>query len=96
MHLSDNQLLEMLLSSDDDEVNKGLRLVYVDYFPLVNSLVTSNSGTSENAADVFQEAVIVLVRQLRHGKFEGRSSIKGFLYGIARNIWLNELRKSSV
>ena len=96
MHLSDEQLLELLLSENKGHVNEGLRHIYKEYFPLIRSLVTTNSGSAENAADVFQEAIIVLMRQLRNGRFEGKSSLRGFLYGISRNIWLKELRRRSV
>lgn len=96
MHLSDEQLLELLLSEKKGPVNEGLRHIYQEYFPLIRSLVTSNSGSAENAADVFQEAIIVLMRQLRNGRFERKSSLRGFLYGISRNIWLKELRKKSL
>ena len=83
----------MIQSSDRTQVNRALEIVYTSCYPLVRSLILSNTGSEANAADIFQESVIVFHRELRHGRYEGRSSLKGFLYGISRNLWLKELRK---
>lgn len=94
--MSDEKIIDMIRSSKASVVSQGLEAIYRLYFPLIRSLVVSNSGTEEHAADVFQEAVIVFHGELRNGRFLGKSSLKGFLYGISRNIWFKELRKKPI
>lgn len=86
----------MIRSSEASVVSQGLEAIYRLYFPLIRSLVVSNNGTEEHAADIFQEAVIVFHRELRNERFLGKSSLKGFLYGISRNMWFKELRKKPI
>lgn len=96
MPVSDEKIIGMIQSADKAVVNKGLEIIYKTYFPLIRSLVVSNKGSEDSAADIFQEAVIVFHRELRNGRFLGKSSLKGFLYGISRNMWFKEIRKKPV
>ena len=57
-------------------------------------MVLNNSGTIDDAADVFQEGVIVLWKRTQDNSAEKLScSNSTFLYSVCRNIWLNKLRK---
>lgn len=50
----------------------------------------------EEARDVFQEAMLRLVRMVRAGRFRSANgSIKGFLMTAARNLCIDRLRKRS-
>jgi len=51
-------------------------------------------GTSEDAEDIFQEAIIVLLQKVRQPDFVLTASLKTFLYAIAKNLWLKRLRGS--
>jgi RNA polymerase sigma factor (sigma-70 family) len=54
--------------------------------------VTGNSGTAEEAKDVFQDGLIVLFNNIRKDGFELTASLKTYMYSICRNIWLMRLR----
>jgi len=79
-----------LLLNNSDMVNK----IYRKFFGLIESYVVKNSGTPEEAEDVFQEALCIIVQKI---KGESPSflecSFYTFLFSICRNIWLNELRR---
>lgn len=68
-----------------------LQALYRDYFPMVLHMVVQNSGTSDEAKDVFQEAVIVLYDRIQQGGFELNSRLKTYLYAICRRLWLKQL-----
>ncbi len=55
-------------------------------------LVLKNSGTQEQAKDLFQEVMTVLFEKVQNPDFALRSSIKTYLYAVARNKWLMLLR----
>jgi RNA polymerase sigma factor (sigma-70 family) len=58
--------------------------------------VLQHSGSREDAEDVFQEAILVLLHRVRQPDFKLTSSMKTYLYAIARNIWLKRLRDQKI
>lgn len=87
--ISDKNLIEGILSQDD----KILNWLYDNYFPAVKKHVLNNSGTSADASDVFQDSIIALYSQIRDNTLTLSTDLKGYFYGIARNIWSAQLRK---
>lgn len=59
----------------------------------VRKYIQSRSGSKEMIEDVFQEGLVHLIMNIRKGNFKGEGSIKGYLFGICRNIWLKKLNK---
>jgi len=51
-----------------------------------------NSGSEADVSDVFQESVITLYRQISEDDLSLTSDLKGYFFGIARNIWNGQLR----
>ncbi len=68
-----------------------LDYVYKENFRAVRHLIITNSGTEEDASDIFQESLVVLFRKIRDKNFELTSSLNTFIYSIARLTWLKEL-----
>ncbi len=52
-----------------------------------------NSGSESDVADVFQESIITLYRQITSDGFSLTTDLKGYFYGIARNVWNVQLRR---
>jgi len=80
--------LKQPLKRDD-----AIRFIFKNYSALLESYVLSNKGSKEDAADIIQETVVVFIEIIRQDKYRGEASIKSFLFSIARNLWLTELRK---
>ncbi len=76
--------------------NLTLKKIYKKHFSLIESFVTNNKGTLDDAKDVFQEAIIVIYRYTRDKNFEISCSFETFLYSICRTIWLNYLRNKRI
>ena len=85
----DQNLLEGLLKGDPAAVNQ----LYKRHFPGIVKMVTSNSGSEEDAQDLFQDAVMVIFEKARSNKLSLTSSLYTYLYAICRNLWLKKLRK---
>lgn len=62
--------------------------------PLVCKYVLNNSGSDEDAHDVFQEAVMVFYHNAIKDGFELTSSISTYIVAIGKNVWRNKLRKA--
>jgi RNA polymerase sigma factor (sigma-70 family) len=73
--------------------SSAFRKVYVDYFGMVRYLIINNSGTEDEAKDIFQEAMVVLYEKVNTGNFELTSSLKTWIYAVCRNKWLKQLEK---
>jgi RNA polymerase sigma factor (sigma-70 family) len=86
--IPDHTLLDQLRN----EENASFELLYRFYYPAVETYILRNNGTLADAEDIFQEAIIVLLQQVRRTDFALTSSLKTYLFAIARNGWLNRLR----
>lgn len=87
--LFDNGLLPGLKQNN---INQAVTELYKNYFESVTFWIRSQGGSEDDAADIFQETVLVFIEQVRNDKFRGESSVKTYLTGIAKNLWLNEIR----
>jgi RNA polymerase sigma-70 factor (ECF subfamily) len=81
-------------SAPAESVDQGdFAAIYREYFPLVWRM-GRRLGVAESALDdVCQDVFVVVHRRL--GDFEGRSSLKSWIYGILHNVALVHRRKSS-
>lgn len=86
--LTDSILIDKL----KNEENSSFQLLYKFYFPHISSYIKRNNGTIEDAEDIFQEAILVLLQKVRHPEFVLTSTLKTYLYAIAKNLWLKRLR----
>ena len=73
--------------------NCVLQYVYKQHYQSIHHFIISNSGSPEDAKDIFQESIIVIYRKVKEQQhFLLNSSFKTFIYSIARNLWLKHLR----
>jgi len=91
MFHSDQALLAAL--SGNKDIDRAVRFLYRQYYEVLSIYTRQNSGTEQDAQDVFQEVVVTFIELVNQNKFRGESSIKTFLYSLNRHIWLNELKK---
>ncbi len=86
--ISDSNIINGIRQQDE----KTLNWLYENYLPVVRQQVLKNSGSEEDVHDVFQESVIALYNRVSDINFKPESDLKGYFYGIARNIWNLMLR----
>ncbi len=72
---------------------KAIETIYKDNFNMVQSLVINNNGSAQEAKDIFQEAMIVLLEKSRSANFELNCQIKTYVYSVCRRIWLKRLQQ---
>jgi RNA polymerase sigma factor (sigma-70 family) len=97
--MSDNEagieesLWKQLLSKSILEKEKAWEVVYELYYSSVLNFVCANRGTETDAADIFHDGLIILRLNLNNGTFRKESTIKTYVFGICKNLWLKELAK---
>jgi DNA-directed RNA polymerase specialized sigma24 family protein len=68
----ERQLLEFL-ALNDRTVIEG---IYGDNYPVIQSFILNNNGNSDEARDIFQEAMIVMYEKAVSGSFELNCQLK--------------------
>jgi RNA polymerase sigma factor (sigma-70 family) len=87
--ISDTSIIEGVRNQDE----KILNWLYDNYLQSVKKHVLNNSGSSEDVSDVFQDSIIILYGQITEGNLNLTTDLKGYFFGIARNVWNAQLRK---
>lgn len=87
---SSNSFLEAV-KNNNAQVLKNL---YVSNYPKIEILVLKNSGSKEQAKDIYQDAFLAVWQNIKQNRFipKSESSINGYLYTIAKNKWMDILR----
>lgn len=70
----------------------ALKQLYSQVYPIIKSFIHKNNGTDEDAADIFQDGIIVFYEKVRLNQFQLSSSIGTYLYSVCKHLWLNKLR----
>lgn len=86
---NERALLQGLAQSD----KKAIETLYKENFNMIQSLILNNSGSADDAKDVFQETMIVLYEKVRSGTFELNCLIKTYVYSVSRRLWLKRLQQ---
>ncbi|WP_027420256.1 RNA polymerase sigma factor [Crocinitomix catalasitica] len=66
------------------------------YYPKIEKHIIINSGSKEEALDIFQEGLIVLFNKAKTITKNDNVQIGGFLINTCKLLWSNELRKKNV
>jgi RNA polymerase sigma factor (sigma-70 family) len=70
-----------------------VRYLWDKYLPMVRFMVVKMGGTAEDAKDIFQEGLIVMIEKLDDSKFSISCKFKTMFYSICENLWKTALKK---
>ncbi len=88
---TDAELIAAIQSSKN--IDGAVKFMYREYYEMLKIYTSRNSGSDQDAQDIFQEVLVAFIDLTQKGKFRGESSIKTFLFSMNRHMWLNELKK---
>ncbi len=71
---------------------QALDKLYTIHYPSVLHMVTKNSGSNQEAEDLFQDAVLVLYDKAKSGDFELNCRLNTYIYSVCRRLWLKQLK----
>ncbi|MEO9869595.1 RNA polymerase sigma factor [Ekhidna sp.] len=89
--MKDSEILERISRGDE----RMLDHLYKKYYKMMTKIVLSNSGTEDEAKDVYQEALLAFWQKATSGKLVLTSKISTYLYSICLNQWRKELDRKS-
>ncbi len=86
---SDAKILDLLRAGDE----KGLVMLYEANRKAIRVFITRNNGSTDDAEDLLQEAVIILWERVRANRFEYTARLSTFIYATVKNLWFRRLAR---
>ena len=87
LQVDEKELFDRICQGDE----KALEFIYKKYYRMMTKLVITNSGTEDEARDVYQDALVVFWQKARSGNLVLTSKISTYVYSICQNLWRKEL-----
>lgn len=87
--MKDREVIERIGRGDETAMD----FLYKKYYKIALKIVLKNSGTENEAQDIFQETIIVFWKKALSDDFVLTSKISTYLYSICNNLWLKELNR---
>jgi RNA polymerase sigma factor (sigma-70 family) len=87
---TDQRFITALLQND----TKVVKEIYHRFSGKIKNYILQNNGSEDEAADIFQEALIDIYQQARYKNLELTCPFEPFILLICKRKWLNELKKS--
>src|SRR5271154_909369 len=85
--MDEKEIFERIQKGDE----KALEFIYKKYYRMMTKMVITNSGTEEEARDVYQDALVVFWQKARSGNLVMTSKMSTFIYSVCQNLWRKEL-----
>ena len=87
IRMKDSEVFEKICKGDE----KALEYLYKKYYKMMTKVVLSNSGTEDEAKDIYQDALVVFWQKATSGKLTLTSKMSTYIYSICLNLWRKEL-----
>ncbi|MCX6239529.1 MAG: sigma-70 family RNA polymerase sigma factor [Bacteroidia bacterium] len=83
----------------DQEIIQGLKsgesfaVKYLakELLPVISYFISKNNGDEENAKDVFQDALFIIIEKILKNNFEVQGALSTYIFAICKHLWLIEL-----
>ena len=87
--MSEKEVFNRIQKGDE----KALEYLYQKYYRMMTRMIISNSGTEEEAKDIYQEAILVFWQKTVSGNLVLTSKISTYIYSVCLNLWRKELNR---
>lgn len=84
---------EIIVVLQKGEHRHAFDLLYKSCWPKVLNYIRKNNGDKAEAEDIFHDALIVFFKQVKLGKYDSGQEAGGYVYSVARNLWINYVKK---
>ena len=86
---SDQKYIEALVKNDPVLIEE----IYRRFSDTIKQFILRNGGTTSDAGDIFQEALITIFQQANEKNLVLSCPFEAYLYLICKRRWINELNK---
>lgn len=94
---TDAELVQMIRNGGVAR-EKALKIIYTNskIKEKLVSMILFNNGNTQDGEDMYQEAIIVMDKNIRDGNFRTEGSLESYLFSIGKFLWMNQLRKKKL
>ena len=85
--------INAILKGIREKDNKVLHYIYQESYPAIKKHIVNNSGNTQDAKDVFQDAIVIIYDKSKKNEFNLDCDFSTYLYSVCKILWLKELRK---
>ena len=86
---NEQQLLKALANGE----RAGTEHIYKQQFPVINSWLIKNGCSGDDAADLFQESMVVLFEKSQTADFRLTCNIGTYLFAVSKHLWYKKLQR---
>ena len=72
---------------------KMIEYLYDNYYPALRRMVLHNSGSDDDAWDIFQDTILIIFEKIRNDELQLKCAFSTYLYSIWKNKWLKTLER---
>lgn len=87
----EQQLLAALAAGEREATEQ----IYRQNFTIISGWLIKNGGSAADAADLFQEAMVVLFGKAQDEEFRLSCKIGTYLFAISKHLWYKKLQRQS-
>lgn len=91
--LTDQQVIGKLRSPLTTEQEEAFVYLYGMLYEKSVAYIQKNSGTEEDARDIFQDALFVFYKMVRQDRVSTDTNPSAYVFSVFRNLWLKKLKK---
>jgi len=84
---TDREIIQGLKSGESFAV----KYLAKEFLPVITYFISKNSGNDEDAKDVFQDALFIIIEKIHSNDFELQGALSTYLFAICKHLWLMEL-----
>lgn len=95
--MSHNSIVEDIRSSPERR-KKAVQVLLHDeqFFYKLNKYILNNSGSKDEAKMIFHDTIVAFIKYVfKNRDFKLSANVQSYLMGMAKNLWITELRKKS-
>jgi RNA polymerase sigma factor (sigma-70 family) len=94
--VADKYTIKHFINDLKKDSKKLFEFIYQTYYPSVRSFIAKLNGNEQDAKDVFQDAVMAIIRNTNEKKLKSSDILfQTYLLAICKHIWYNQLRMPS-
>ncbi|MBS1772599.1 MAG: sigma-70 family RNA polymerase sigma factor [Bacteroidetes bacterium] len=67
--------------------------IYNQHYPVITKWIQNNGGSEDDAADVYQEAMVILYEKSQDENFRLSCKIGTYLFAIGKHLWYKKLNR---
>jgi len=90
VNIKEDHIPEFIRNGQDNVV---VALLYKKVFPVAEKYILRKSGRREDAADAFQEALMIFYKQVIKSTFDPKYKVFGYVFRLTINQWINKIKK---